>query len=693
MASYPEPQDTNGLQMDFVPYWSGNWLDAPMDVLTTDLAPLGFSEDSARHSLQAPPSTNYATYEPGDLSVMGNTPMNELEAIFADQQYRLDGDADAASHEHRLPIPFDATEAPLSDLPAVANDGLASSSQFMNNRFESPSEAAWNSHKPQIKELYIGELKSLEETMKYMAEVHNFRPSKKMYKEKFREWGWYKNLPKEMALWMFQKYKQRMREIGRDTQFTLGERVWSSGQISKRVQRSGNPRHEIVTHVQRTDMTTPIDITYCTPHSTVSPRDRTPISCSGAISRHGSMNPPSDLQDARQTPFETPQTTRMHPLATRWQNHTRTDIETLRSSGDELARQGEYRAAERKYRDALAGLENLLPLAHDDTNAMAYQLAAFYAQQCRMQDADSVLSRVGEQHINRWGMNHIKTMTHIQRVADLYHSWNRDRDAVAFLQRAFEWYDFVVQNQNSAAARTYNFNFMHNGHPTAGTNMANPLRIPSVEHDEETVSSLPMSNQDSDYCTSTDVVKTEEGEAPSILDLIERCEKYPLELGSETLQAHRTVIDYCRAQKNEEGLAAALTRSEAAFWKIFEHAHEHITMYVLQSAIQLAKAHLISGRHEVAEDLFLKIESEARDILRRDHQAMIRILVDIGIIYQDQNSWTDAGPRFEHALAISLVENGIDSKETEMLEAALDRRHFESSSLNYFQISIALAHR
>jgi hypothetical protein len=53
---------------------------------------------------------------------------------------------------------------------------------------------------------------------------------------------------------------------------------------------------------------------------------------------------------------------------------------------------------------------------------------------------------VGEQHLDRWGITHKKTRTHIHRVAELFHSWDRQPDAIAFLCRAFSYYDRLIQH-------------------------------------------------------------------------------------------------------------------------------------------------------------------------------------------------------------------------------------------------------
>jgi tetratricopeptide (TPR) repeat protein len=331
--------------------------------------------------------------------------------------------------------------------------------------------------------------------------------------------------------------------------------------------------------------------------------------------------------------------------------------------------------AERKFREALVGLENLLPATHEDTNAVAYHLAAFYAQHGRMKEADGVLNRIGEQHLDRWGINHKKTRTHIHRVADLFHSWNRQSDAIAFLCRAFSYYDRL-------------FGTSDRGGTSSGSIESNPsivrtmpiqhLRIQSADPTDSNHESEGTNGKELEQPSTELAIKVEEADGPSLLSLIDQCEKYPEHLGEETLQAYRTVINCCRTQQNGHMLPVALERSAAAFWKIFD-TYERKAKMVLDAAVELAKAHLVSGNDEIAEDMFHEIQEEAVKSLGSDDHTTIAILIDIGKLYQDQQRWPDALPWFEHALSASLTANGLESNLTKKLDAARENECYEIS--------------
>jgi hypothetical protein len=273
-------------------------------------------------------------------------------------------------------------------------------------------------------------------------------------------------------------------------------------------------------------------------------------------------------------------------------------------------------------------------------------------------------------------MNHKKTRMHIHRVADIYDSWGRELVAIAVLSRAFSHYDRLFstpdRGETSSSSLGSNQSIMRTSLPIQ------PLRIQSASP-TESHHELGGTNEVEEAQPSTEVaIKVEEADGVSILSLINQCEKYPEHLGEETLHAYRAVIKCCRAQQNGEMLLVALERSAAAFSKIFD-TYERKKKIALDAAVELAKAHLISGNDEVAGDMFLRVESEAVESLGPDDYATIAILIDIGRFYQDQQRWPDACPRFEHALAASLTANGLESKVTKRLEAALENEHYEIS--------------
>ena len=64
----------------------------------------------------------------------------------------------------------------------------------------------------------------------------------KLYKTKFKEWNWQKNLSTDTALMMMEKSKRRKREDDKDTVFVFGGRVWDSHRAESTLVRTKKPR-------------------------------------------------------------------------------------------------------------------------------------------------------------------------------------------------------------------------------------------------------------------------------------------------------------------------------------------------------------------------------------------------------------------------------------------------------------------
>lgn len=64
----------------------------------------------------------------------------------------------------------------------------------------------------------------------------------KLYKTKFKEWNWQKNLSADMALVMNEKLKRRKREDDKETEFVFGGRVWDRHRVESTLVRTKKPR-------------------------------------------------------------------------------------------------------------------------------------------------------------------------------------------------------------------------------------------------------------------------------------------------------------------------------------------------------------------------------------------------------------------------------------------------------------------
>lgn len=372
-----------------------------------------------------------------------------------------------------------------------------------------------------------------------------------------------------------------------------------------------------------------------------------------------------------------------------WNGHSLAEIEAIKRGAHQLDDEGDAQGAEEKFREALAGFENLLSPTHEDTNATAYQLATFYAKHNRMDDADLVLDWMAEKHMERWGLDRHETMTHFLRVAELFNSWSRNDDAKTLLYRVIDALD----------------NHISMGERDSAKLNPEPLRVaqPQAASPQTTRRSEPEDIARA-FTETEDPVRVDyqlglaiaharaKGQAaePLLLRLIEQCDKYPGKLDVQVLQARCALVDLYQRLGDSEQVANALEKAQAALEKILASTPKK-TELLLESCTQIARLHIENDHRQVAEDIYERIGAEAEDTLGTDHPATIRILIRIGKTYQAKNMWTNAQSWFERALAASMTANGLEDAMTKSLEAAIENKHYSASELEAGSLA-ALVH-
>ncbi|KAK8085197.1 hypothetical protein PG997_006468 [Apiospora hydei] len=104
-------------------------------------------------------------------------------------------------------------------------------------RQKGPTASDWNRQKPKIRELYFEENHTLEKTRTVMSDDHSFDASINLYKQKFQEWGWQKNLPQSWTPKMVRLAEERR---PKDTVFQLGPKKWTMQEVKRKREKSNN---------------------------------------------------------------------------------------------------------------------------------------------------------------------------------------------------------------------------------------------------------------------------------------------------------------------------------------------------------------------------------------------------------------------------------------------------------------------
>lgn len=573
-------------------------------------------------------------------------------------------------HSPNMPLPLPSphyTISESSDIPRRLEHTDRGSALVQKKPKKSTSRRSrisaedWRIHRDHIKRLYIDEDKSLEETIEEMKSRYNFISTTKLYKERFAEWGYHKNLPKAKARWMLGKAEQRKHSEGKqDTIFIYGGQSWTMDRIQKSACR-GNMHGE---EQAALNAPTPHGISYKTPKNVQhSPQDLYHAAEAPQIQ----LEPwaPEQIQGKPDSEY----------LSLRWNNHSITEVDNFRREGQELERLGQLAEAEGKLRRALCGYEHLLSPTHKTTGGQAYELANFYARYDRMTEADAVLNWLSRKYTERWGMTHMQTTDHYLRILEMLDSWNREDEALVLLHRLVDTYedsDGRMFRRSSDAGGAPNRPPPGNAQDhqeVAPRVMASTLDLPPTGNDFDPSNGL--------YGLSRGCPDNEDaGTEPVLNSLLERCEKHSDQFATQIIETRLSLLRLYRRQNDEERTADALERLQRACHSRMTTANmkDHSLVGALAKVGELF---LKIGEHSVARRLFSEVANLVEDAVGVNNVAAINFHIRVGKIYQVGSGWNAARPWFERALAASLSRHSIDSALTESLETALEEGCYE----------------
>jgi hypothetical protein len=160
--------------------------------------------------------------------------------------------------------------------------------------------------------------------------------------------------------------------------------------------------------------------------------------------------------------------------------------------------------------------------------------------------------------------------------------------------------------------------------------------------------------------------------------MIEHCEQFTEELFSSSLLIHAALVkQYDHVGSTTSKGKATDDPAEMAIWH-FLRSQVQKSEDVLEAYTRLAKdVKKKGGRDGSANRIFSQIEFEALSTFGFDDLRTITLLENIGQFYQDEESWQEAAPRFEQALAASLSRYCTRHPSVSRLEATLENKHYE----------------
>ena len=348
----------------------------------------------------------------------------------------------------------------------------------------------------------------------------------------------------------------------------------------------------------------------------------------------------------------------------------------LFTAAQESEQQGDYELAEKQYREGLAVLEHLLSPIHEETNNVAYSLASFYARRGRMKDADAVLDWMNEKHTKELGVANELTVRHALRVVDLLNSWLRPQDALTFVSRTRNCLLQSTRAEGSQADTSSSDigNTATGAHQSTvvSSMMFQPAHQPSTQNTELGANpSLQVTHQ----LRSVDahIRACDESIEPLLLSIIAQCEQDPQNMAVQNLLARAKLVKLYQQLGKLETAIEELSKTQTHLLTVWS-SYVSINKELINASIELGILHLILEQYDDADELFNMIQGHVVDEFGPDDRRTICLLIHIGLLYQNENRWDDAEPRFEQALAASMTANGLDDAVTRSLEAALENR-------------------
>ncbi|KAK4221594.1 hypothetical protein QBC38DRAFT_521751 [Podospora fimiseda] len=332
---------------------------------------------------------------------------------------------------------------------------------------------AWDRHRKTLQEMFFGEKCSLPEMMRVMEEKHSFLASyaatpilaishrrfadvkgrQKLYKDKFKEWNWHKNLPARQAQYMTAKAGKRMRNEKKDTVFVYGVTTWTKERAERTLSRAKKPCLDL-DDIQ--DLKTPDSVSYKTPRVMVlspdtlqaagdeeeeedddlAPESRTSFPDQQVISLHDSVaSPPAPLTIGSVDGHGGGTRTLSEGLSLSWKGFTRSDLLALFDSAKSHRERGDVRVAKKLFLQALEVFRYVVGPVHENSTKVAYALASLSSKRSLYCISTSSDSRI----------NAPNAQQHIMHAVELLNGWNRPEDALGLLSRAKE---LLIERRN-----------------------------------------------------------------------------------------------------------------------------------------------------------------------------------------------------------------------------------------------------
>ncbi|KAK8084450.1 hypothetical protein PG997_005721 [Apiospora hydei] len=536
------------------------------------------------------------------------------------------------------------------------------------NRRSKYKHLDWDAHKDIIRQLYLDDDKTLAETMDTMKNTHSFEASHKLYKAKFKEWHWVKNLPFDTATFMMGKAKARKRVEDKETVFSFGGRNWETSRIESTLARANK---KVRTDQSIGDVPTPQGVSYKTPKQAWdTPHYET-------IEETAAEEDISDEDAVDLSEDHGSESDGANGLILTWKGYSRKDIQNMWHVARSQQDAGRHQDAETTFRQVLDGMNHVLGQTNEDTVQVAYQLADLYATTGQKEAAVDVVDALMQAHARIWGYEDIRTQKNTLKTVEILNSWGRHEDALGLLSLSKE----LLQTSNSRGNSDAGLRRRDKGKGvqnrrdntlipnTAGTSHSGlaALTPPEIDHQlgdlRARVAAKDLASQN------------------ILAAIIAQCEGQQ-GFRLQELKAHgELVILYHKLDLFDMSQSACnyALQSLHNAWNTFNWDEGEVESFdFMEVVMQLAANVLKSGHRREAKKVFRQVADKATDTFGADDERTVWVLITVGIVYQTHMTWADAEEWFEEAFAAACrnLTWGPRDGIVLSLQCALDNRHF-----------------
>jgi tetratricopeptide (TPR) repeat protein len=461
---------------------------------------------------------------------------------------------------------------------------------------------------------------------------------------------------------------RRRQDPPKDTVFVLGDQIWTFDRIMKScandADEGGNDNYPgqytrtitLSSHsLKPLDEPTPFGMTYHTPRDPQIPR----------VGARPSTSPNLAQANAR---LSTGPTTQQYSIRLRWNGHTVTDIPNIVAQAQELERLKDFEGADEKYTETLDAYRNLLPPAHQLTANITYQVARFHARQNSMTRADAILDELTDQFVSQRGQSHASTMSHYTTLAQLLQTWDRYEDVLNLVKRLTDDFKVVGPFPNDGT---------HNLQAALSFDMPSLLASSKLSTDK-VAGDIPLTLQALRVeVGNAAVIDLEGSDRPEqrVLNLLDQLMINPERNLVDIIRTRHLLIEiYCKSAMSDEAAKAFAQAKDCTTLLCRLECHKPKEFFT--AAAELAKYGLEHHYTDEAHQTFDIIISEAVTTYGPDHSYTISLLIRIGKVVQNLDSWEKAEAHFEQAYAACITALSHEAFVTRRLEKALEKGYY-----------------